>query len=213
MYRTVVKPGTDDKPVIDDKPGTDGKPGTVTLDFVVKSRPLNSINRDSNYPTNLMPFYLYGAEDDMHLSHMLVYAPNIDLSASNLSFSPALPQEAVALLPKGLILSLSRISEEALQPFPSENKKLSEDFFFRNGKKFAVKVWKDPKGPKDKGPGLLENLGDPLYTGEVTLGKYVVVDVEGPNVDPFKHDKPIESSWQGELDKIGDMLDGTHEVE
>ncbi|KAH6884277.1 pyridoxal phosphate-dependent transferase [Thelonectria olida] len=192
---------------------TPPKVGTVTLKSVLKSRPLNSMNRDPEYPSDFMPFYLYGEEHDMHLSHMLVHAPNIDLFASDPTFSPALPQEAVALLSEGLILALSEHSEEAMQPFPLDNKSLPEKFFFRKDRKFQVTVWKDPKDPKAKGPGLLQDLGDPLYTGEMKLGKFVVVDAEGPNEDPFKHKKPVESSWQNELDTIGHMLNGTYQGE
>lgn len=175
---------------------------------MVKSRPLNSINRDDTYPADFMPFYLYGEPNDMHISHMLVHAPNVDLSASGLTFSPSLPQEALALLPKGLILGLSEISEEAMQPFPSGNENLPEKFFFRKANVLKVEVWKDPNGPKDKGPGLLDNLGSPLYTGQMTLGKSILVDLDGPNKDPYKQQQPVEDAWQDQLDTIGDMLKG-----
>ncbi|KAF4124797.1 Glutamate or tyrosine decarboxylase or a related PLP-dependent protein [Geosmithia morbida] len=198
------------------KEGTHGEidrattnPGTVTLKSVVKSRPLNSVNQDDKYPSDMMPFYLYGTPENMHVSHVLVYAPNIDLSASNLVFSPGLPARATALLSEGLILGITNISEEAVQPFPSKNTSLPEEFFFRKGRTFNVKVWKDPKDPKAKGPGLLKHLGNPLYTGKMTLGRHVVVDAEGPNEDPFKHKKETESTWQNQLDTIGGMLDGT----
>ncbi|KAK7420377.1 hypothetical protein QQX98_002800 [Neonectria punicea] len=186
--------------------------GAVALKSVVKSRPLNSAHRDSEYPSDFMPFYLYGTEEETHISHMLVKAPNISLSANNLKFTPDLPEATLPLLAEGLILGISEIPEIAVQPFPPKNENLPKDFFFSKGRKFQAKIWKDPKSPKEDGPGLLEGLGDPLYTGEMTLGENVLVDVEGPNKDEFQDKPPVSDSWQEELNKIGSMLDGTYDT-
>ncbi|KAM5346129.1 hypothetical protein ACJ41O_009134 [Fusarium nematophilum] len=189
--------------------------GTMHLKSVVKSRPLNSAHRDSEYPSEFMPFYLYGTQQETHISHMLVKAPNISLSASNVKFEPSLseisyPKPISGLLAGGLILGLSEIPEDSMQPFAEKNKDIPEDFFFSHHKKFNAKVWEDPKGAGEVGPGLLKGLGDPLYDGEVTLGENVFVDVEGPNEDKHKDTKPASDSWQRKLDEIGSMLDGTH---
>ncbi|KAF4984522.1 hypothetical protein FZEAL_318 [Fusarium zealandicum] len=192
------------------------KDGTVHFKSVVKSRPLNSANRDSEYPDKFMPFYLYGTEQEMHMTHMLVKAPNVSLSASNVKFEPSLGDMAHSkalseLLADGLILGLSEIPEDAMQPFAETNHDLAEDFFFSHKKKFQVKVWEDPKGAKGVGPGLLKGLGeDALYEGEVTLGENVFVDVEGPNEDRHKDRKVESDSWQRKLDEVGSMLAGTH---
>lgn len=158
----------------------------------------------------MMPFYLYGTEKETHISHMLVKAPNISLSASKVKFTPDLPAALAPLLKTGLILGLCEIPEEAMQPFPEKNETSATGFFFGKGKEFAVKVWKDPKPPGADGPGLLEDLGDSLYTGSMTLGNSVFVDAEGLNKDEFRGKPPPSDSWQKELDKIGSMLDGTY---
>ncbi|KPM44453.1 hypothetical protein AK830_g2118 [Neonectria ditissima] len=186
--------------------------GAVLLKSVVKSRPLNSAHRDDEYPADFMPFYLYGTQQDTHISHMLVKAPNIALCASNLTFTPDLPEESAPLLAEGLVLGLSEVPENAMQPFLEKNDNLPAGFFFGKGKQFQVKVWKDPKSPGEEGLGLLEDLGDPLYTGEVTLGGHVLVDAEGLNRDEFLDKPPVSDSWQKELDKIGSMLDGTYDT-
>ncbi|KAJ3544388.1 hypothetical protein NM208_g272 [Fusarium decemcellulare] len=209
--------GSSDIPVIMYEKGTKKyhhKDGNVTLKSVVKSRPLNSINRDNAYPDKFMPFYLYGTEREVHISHMLTKAPNVSLSASNVKFEPRLPDKVLKHLGEGLILGLSEIPEASMQPFVERNQDLPEEFFFAQKKRFAVEVWEDPncdkKDQKRNGPKLLEKLGDSLYEGEITLGDNVFVDVEGPNKDKHK-DKKVESdSWQKKLDEIGSMLDGTH---
>ena len=189
--------------------------GTVGFKSIVKSRPLNSCYRDTKYPAQFMPFYLYGNKQELFIDHMLVTAPNIYLSASDIKFSPDLTEKALSLLEDGLILGLTEIPEAALQPFPGKNADLPKSFFFSAGKEFEVKVWKDPRGAVDAGPGLLDDLEkeDPVYTGKMTRGKNVLVDVEGPNKDDFA-EKPVESdSWQKKLDEIGSMLDGTYGTE
>jgi hypothetical protein len=163
-----------------------------------------------------MPFYLYGNEKEIHCSHMLVKSPNISLAANNITFKPSLSteinhrQSVAELLAEGMILGLSEIPEDSMQPFPERNQDLAEEFFFRQGQKFKVKIWKDPKDAAARGPGLLKDLGRHLYEGEMTLGENVFVDAEGPNEDKLK-DRKIESdSWQRKLDEVGSLLDGTH---
>jgi hypothetical protein len=184
--------------------------GTITLKSMIKSRPLNSIHRDTRYPDEFMPFYLYGSDQEMHISHMLVKSPNITLAASNVKFATSLPTAVTQLLPKGLILGLSEIPEASMQPFAERNKDLAENFFFHKGEPFKVKIWKDLKEPDAEGPGLLANLGKPLYEGEMTLGENVFVDSEGPNEDELKEKKIESDSWQKKLDEVGSMFDGTH---
>ncbi|GKU09337.1 unnamed protein product [Fusarium langsethiae] len=188
--------------------------GVVTLKSMVKSRPLNSINRDIEYPDRFMPFYLYGSEDELHITHALVKSPNISLSASNVTFDPPLPSSVTSkLLSHGLILGLVQIPEASMQPFAEKNKDLEEDFFFSNGKQFKVAVWEDPNPSDHAGPDLLKRLGDDakeLYEGEMTLGDNVFVDAEGPNEDKLKDIKVESDAWQRKLDEIGSVLDGTH---
>ncbi|KAJ4197010.1 hypothetical protein NW767_009253 [Fusarium falciforme] len=184
--------------------------GTVSFKSVVKSRPLNSPYRDPDYPSEFMPFYLYGTEKEMHITHVLVKSPNICLSAGNVKFESSLDPSVSRLLGEGLILGLTEKPENSMQPFATKNKNLGDKFFFSPNKEFAVKIWKDPKGTSAAGPGLLSGLGEPIYDGLMTLGENVFVDVEGPNEDKHYEKKPVSDSWQKKLDEIGSMLDGTH---
>lgn len=163
-----------------------------------------------------MPFYLYGNEKEIHCSHMLVKSPNISLAANNITFNPSLSSEinhrqsVAELLAEGMILGLVEIPEDSMQPFAERNQDLAEEFFFRQGQKFKVKIWKDPKDAAAHGPGLLKDLGKHLYEGEMTLGENVFVDAEGPNEDKLKDRKVESDSWQRKLDEVGSLLDGTH---
>jgi hypothetical protein len=186
------------------------KQGYITLKSMIKSRPLNSINRDIEYPDKFMPFYLYGSEDEMHITHTLVKSPNIALSASNVTFDPPLTSTIGSLLPQGLILGLSQIPEASMQPFAEQNKDLDENFFFSHGKSFKVSIWEDPKAGDVEGPHLLDDLDDELYEGVMTLGENVFVDAEGPNRDQLKGIKVESDAWQRKLDEIGSVLDGSH---
>lgn len=184
--------------------------GVITMKSMIKSRPLNSIHRDIEYPDKFMPFYLYGSNHEVHITHTLVKSPNIALSANNVTFEPPLSSSVTSLLSQGLILGLSEIPEASMQPFAERNDDLAENFFFSPGKTFKVVVWKDPKDPDAEGPGLLDGLEDALYEGDMTLGENVFVDAEGPNQDKLKDVKIESDSWQRKLDEIGSMLDGTH---
>lgn len=186
----------------------------VTLTRVVKSRPLNSTNRDTKYPEEFMPFYLFGTSTQAHISHMLLRAPNVSLSASNVNLDLDNAQEVANELHNGLILTLSDYREVTMQPFPAKNKEIrdqGETFFFRKDKTFNVQVFQDPKKPVDEGPGLLNSLGKPMTQGKMTLGDDVHVDVEAPNYDPFDQ-KPPTKSWKDELNRIKKVLNGKQEV-
>ncbi|OJJ31330.1 hypothetical protein ASPWEDRAFT_747212 [Aspergillus wentii DTO 134E9] len=205
------------------------KEGEVKLTKIVKSRPLNTLNRDTDYPENNTPFYLYGVKNEpeevlggeqqeppeAHVSHILLKAPNIALSANGVTFDPPLDSDTKNELPNGLILTLSKYPEAAMQPFPSSNKDLPPSFFFRSNRKYDVKVWKDPKAAEAEGPGLLKDLENPdngpMYEGKMTLGLDVDVDAAGPNLDKIDADKKLDcTKWQKELDSIGNVLNGNH---
>ncbi|KAB8233262.1 pyridoxal phosphate-dependent transferase [Aspergillus alliaceus] len=189
---------------------------SVQMVRIIKSSPLNSANRDDHYPRHFMPFYLYGSPDQYHISHMLLQAPNVNLSACDVKFSKALSKTVHAYLEKskGLILTLTGYREETMHPFPQKNDDsvlTSDDFFFRSGQKFKVKVYEDPNGNCSEGPGLIDNLGTPIGRGEMTLGDDVHVDVELLNQDPLvKQEQVVE--WDKELDKIKDVLNAGREL-
>ena len=176
---------------------------------IVKSRALNSANREHEYPASNMPFYLYGTPNQMHISHMLLRAPNISLSAGNVTLSPPLESTITSQLPKGLILTLEEIPEAAMQPFPTTIKDLSH-FFFRNKEEFKVKIYKDSRGSQENGPGLLNDLGNSEWQGKMKLNRDVDVDAEWPNKDEFANNVVDSGHWQEELAKIGNVLNSKY---
>ncbi|PKX97762.1 uncharacterized protein P174DRAFT_478851 [Aspergillus novofumigatus IBT 16806] len=156
----------------EDQPTPTTYKGKVTITHVVKSRPLNSIYRDLEYPSKFMPFYLYGTKEEMHITHMLLKAPNAALSASNVTFREILEEEpkeklgkkleeklgedADVQLASGLIVTLSKFPEASMQPFltgdelrkPESEYMLPEKFPFKSQGEFEVEVWKDPNEPE-----------------------------------------------------------------
>ena len=123
---------------------------SIKLVRVVKDRSLKGRYRDTSYPSNNVPFYLYGAPNDLNIDHILVRSPNIQLSADNIELSLSQKLSA-AVLAKGAILVIHGISEAAMQPFQSTEGPLGDtlapdsNFFFRPGQEFHVGVYEDPK--------------------------------------------------------------------
>ncbi|KAK5673747.1 hypothetical protein LTS12_029756, partial [Elasticomyces elasticus] len=190
--------------------------GTVKVTSVVQSRPLNSEYREKNYPEKFTPFYLYGTQEQQHISHMLLRAPNIALSASNVTLTRNVDEKDVALdkdvlsqVPGGLILTLEDYPEAAMQPFPEKNKDLPPQFFFKKDNKFAVKIWKESKPKRTSGPGLLDNWEE-VCKATMLLNKDLDVDAEWPNNDSYKSSKPDCDHWQKELENIDCVLNSQH---
>jgi hypothetical protein len=182
----------------------------------VKSRPLNCVNWDLEYPSEFMPFYLYGTKEEKHIVHMLLKAPNAALSASNITFTPELDEDAHAQLASGLIVTLSDIPEAPMQPLPSgKDSELPETFPFKNQGEFNVKVWKDLNKPDAEGPGLLDGLKETHLFGtfKMTLGVDVDVDAEAPNKDPIGSDGVDPESVEKELRDIEDLMEPLRESE
>lgn len=186
---------------------------TVTSFTAIKDRPLNSKYRDHSYPASHMPFYLYGTPSAPYIDHMLLLAPNIQLSApiSSLSVDPPL---SPSLLKEGAILLLHDVHESAMQPFlptsslvGGQGPTSEGNFFFRKGKKFQVSVFKDRFAVGAGGPGLGDvDFGQRVAVGEAVIGDGVWVDSEGVNRDPFKRPSQV-AKWREEFDKIGKELD------
>lgn len=197
---------------------------TITEKDLIKSRPLNPVYRDHDYPKENVPFYLYGTPQQMHISHMLLRSPNIALSAGNINLTlknenVSEPKKGISAedLSAGLILALTKRREAAMQPFPervsaNEIESDRDSFFFSNGKKFDVSVWKDPKKPIDQGPDLLKGLKgkDPDWTGVLTLGQDLDFDSVWPNKDPAADTKMDSSHWQKRLAEIPDVLNASY---
>ncbi|KAI2840427.1 hypothetical protein CBS147343_10489 [Aspergillus niger] len=176
----------------------------VTLKRLVKSRPLNLRNCDEEYPKSFTPFYLYGTDSQAHISHMLLRAPNVSLTADNVHFDQATKDKIKDKLSSGLILGLMDYPEVAMQPI---HEPLPEEFFFRKRSTgLRVKVWEDPRKAWAEGPGLLGNLGTAIAEGTMRLGNEVQVDAETVNYDPNGSVPPDPSGWQQEFDKIESVL-------
>ncbi|THC87545.1 hypothetical protein EYZ11_013009 [Aspergillus tanneri] len=184
------------------------QPCTVKMTKVVKSRPLNSANRDPNYPRNFMPFYLYGSPYECHIAHMLLQAPNVNLSACDVQLDEKLAKAVKNNLEKGLILTLTDYREETMQPFPAKNNLIGNDFFFRQGQKFQVDVYEDPNPTSAEGPGLLNGLRSPIASGTMTLGLDIHIDVETMNRDPYEDDNKTLPKEDGEALKMDAYPEG-----
>ncbi|KAL8918120.1 MAG: hypothetical protein Q9208_007562 [Pyrenodesmia sp. 3 TL-2023] len=186
---------------------------SVTAFTALKDRPLNSKYRDHAYPTGHMPFYLYGTPENVHIDHMLLLSPNIQLSAANVALTTTPPVPA-SLLRQGCILYLDDVQEQAMQPFLPTSALVSGqgptskgNFFFQPGKRFKVSVFRDRFAVGEGGPGLADcGYGERVATGEVVLGSEVWVDSESINRDPFKRPSQV-ARWREEFAKIGRELE------
>nr|XP_036588515.1 pyridoxal-dependent decarboxylase domain protein [Colletotrichum truncatum]KAF6799888.1 pyridoxal-dependent decarboxylase domain protein [Colletotrichum truncatum] len=89
----------------------------VTLQKTVVSRPLNSKWRLDSYPETFMPFYLYGNSNEANIDHVIVRAPNTQLSASGckLNFYNRIDD---SIWEKDLILLVEDVREAPMQPLP-----------------------------------------------------------------------------------------------
>ncbi|KAH0435451.1 pyridoxal-dependent decarboxylase domain protein [Colletotrichum camelliae] len=92
---------------------------TVTLGKTVVSRPLNSKWRLEEYPSTFMPFYLYGTPTEANIDHVIVRAPNTQLSAGrcDLTFYNENDMNP-AIWDKPLVLLIEDVREAQMQPFP-----------------------------------------------------------------------------------------------
>ena len=178
----------------------------MTLKRVIKSRPLNSANREADYPEDYMPFYLYGSGKQWHISHMLLQAPNATFSAGNVKLDDKLASSlSQQHAENGAILALTEVPEASMQPFAVSKSELPACFFFQPDKKYKVKVWDDPNDASAAGPGLLEGLGEPIE-GTMTLSKEIHIDLEWINKDPFEQEDRV-GKWRDEFSQIGKKLE------
>jgi hypothetical protein len=156
---------------------------TISDIKVVKNRPLDSMYRDTHYPVDNMPFYLYGSSKELHVDHMLLFAPNAQLTAEGVKclFSgQPIPEDE---LKKGVI-ALFSLREITMQPFRRDANDPSQ--FFKPDATFNVVVYKDSKPAAAHGPGLAQvSEADKLCSGTITLSQRVFTDVEALNPEEF----------------------------
>ncbi|KAH8993163.1 hypothetical protein EDB92DRAFT_440300 [Lactarius akahatsu] len=133
-----------------------------------------------------MPFYLYGTAREMHIDHVLLRAPNAQLSAGEVVVE-LLPVEGdrlgsafVAGLKGGLIAVADTILEFLMQPLSANSLKS----FFHPGatRKLAVSIHHDRNAARFQGPGLRDQLGDPIIRGTITLADNTLTDAYMINV-------------------------------
>ncbi|KAF3001603.1 hypothetical protein E8E14_005800 [Neopestalotiopsis sp. 37M] len=99
----------------------------VKLTSTVVSRPLNSKWRLSNYPKKFMPFYLYGSANEANIDHVIVRAPNTQLSAGRCKVNLEGGSDNENIWSKPLILTLEDVYEETMQPFPPNSEIVSKN--------------------------------------------------------------------------------------
>ncbi|KAK7932402.1 pyridoxal-dependent decarboxylase conserved domain protein [Apiospora marii] len=89
----------------------------VSLETKIVSRPLNSKWRLEKYPDTYMPFYLYGTASEAYIDHIIVRAPNTQLSAGRckLDFYQEVAED---IWEHNLVLLMENVREEPMQPFP-----------------------------------------------------------------------------------------------
>ena len=182
---------------------------------VFKDRSLKGRYRDTSYPTICVPFYLYSTHKDLNIDHILVRAPNIQLSADNVQLS--LDRDlSDASLEKGAILPIHGIREASMQPFQSTDGPLGDtlntdsDFFFRPGQCFDVSVYEDARDAGTPGPGIVDvDESQLIGKGTLTLGEGRYVDSVQMNKDPYEMKDGDEKfkAWKKVFDQIGKELE------
>lgn len=189
----------------------------VSVTAIVKDRSLGGRYRDTSYPTTGVPFYLYGTPTDLNIDHILVCAPNIQLSADNVSLSLDNSISADALS-KGAILLIHDYVEASMQPFQSTEGPLGDtlaadsEFFFTPGREFSVCVYEDPKDGGTPGPGIADVKGNGaklIGEGKMKLSQGRYVDSVQINKDPFEVPEGDQKfkAWKRIFDQIGKELD------
>jgi hypothetical protein len=148
--------------------------------MVVKNRSLCSRYLDVAYPSR-MPFYLYGTEQEVHIDHVIVQAPNAQLSASqvNVDVIEGSKSAFTAGLKNGLIAVTDTLPEHLMQPFIPDRL----ECFFHPGAKFNVSIYTDRRAAGCPGPGLCDELGEPIARAIITLGSNTFTDGYMINLD------------------------------
>jgi hypothetical protein len=151
----------------------------VTNIRVIKDRPLCSHHLDLAYPSR-MPFYLYGTGRETHIDHILVKAPNAQLSAGEVTFELIEGSESVFAggLKSGLIAVADALPEHLMQPFTSDRLRS----FFHPGAKLDLSIYPDEVA-RSQGYDLCDKLGEPIARVRITLGDNTFVDEHVINLD------------------------------
>ncbi|KAK3175983.1 hypothetical protein OEA41_007305 [Lepraria neglecta] len=171
---------------------------TIKVTNIVKDRSLKGRFRDTSYPSNCVPFYLYGAPNDLkHRPHPRPGAKHPTTSNNvNLSLDKT---PSPAALAKGAVLLVHGISEAAMQPF-----------HVGPGEEHRVTVYEDAKDAGTLGQGIVDVDEKKLIgKGKLTLGEAKYVDSVQMNKDPFglKEGDEKFKAWKKIFDQIGKELE------
>ena len=130
-----------------------------------------------------MPFYLYGTRQGMHIEHILVQAPNAQLSAGEVTYEHIEGSKSAVAegLENGLIAVADALPEHLMQPFTSDRL----ESFFHPGAELDVSIYPDEEAAQSHGHDLCDNLGEPIARARITLGDSTFVDEHMINLDPF----------------------------
>ncbi|CAG8594696.1 7892_t:CDS:1 [Cetraspora pellucida] len=167
---------------------------------LLKKRNLGLSYQDKDYPIDRIPFYLYGTENQLHIDHLLLKSPSIQLSAENVQIEFTSGQLTREQKERGVIVhmiakeemdgSIIDLCEVAMQPFP-DTKYLGNSFFFKTNSQFHIELYEDPAfEPTLNGPGLDNvNYITPFATGKIILPSMskggLYIDSHLINADPI----------------------------
>jgi hypothetical protein len=146
----------------------------VTNIRVIKSRPLCPRHLDAAYPSR-MPFYLYGTGQEIHIDHILVQAPNAQLSAGEVTLELIEGNESAfaKVLKDGCIAVAETLPEHLMQPFTSDRL----ESFFHPGAKLDLSIYPDEDAAQSsQGYDTCEKLEEPIARARITLGDNTFVD-------------------------------------
>jgi hypothetical protein len=152
----------------------------VTNIRVIKNRSLCSHHLDIAYPSR-MPFYLYSTGQEIHMDHVLLQAPNAQLSAGEVALTEARGSTSALTsgLRDGLIAVVDTLPEHLMQPLTSDRLK----GFFHPGAKLDVSVYLDPKAAHSQQSDFCTQLGEPIARATITLGANTFTDAHMINLD------------------------------
>lgn len=154
----------------------------ITNIRVIKNRPLDSKWRDPDYPRDSTPFYMYGTTAQKHADHLLLKAPNAQITSDLVDFTfddgRKLTRDELA---RGVIIR-ALIPERAIQPLDDTN----SGVLFCPGATYRATAGYDPRHARAHGPGLA-SVGGEAHLGEgmFTLGKSVFIDTKQLNTQDF----------------------------
>jgi len=146
----------------------------------IKNRSLCSCHLDFAYPSR-MPFYLYGAGQEIHIDHVLLRSPNAQVSAGEVivELIEGSKSAFTSGLKDGLIAVANTLPEHLMQPFTSDRLKN----FFHPGAKLYVAVYSTPEAADSQRSDFCAQLSEPIARATITLGANTFIDEYMINLD------------------------------